>query len=160
MTPEDYAAEAKRNAASSPDKQFIPEPPRAASAPPTPPNDPGFRFPGGGGFGGWLNEAGFRLPSWRRILLTLAVVVAGAVVLSPVGAAICGGFMAAAATMTASAFLINAAWWIGALLSVYFGSKLLLKAAAYFLSYKVDRDLADTRNAVAWAFTADPKPRP
>ena len=166
QTPENYAAQGNLEGktqgpaavgADPQQKQFLPgERPQPAAAP-TAPKDKQSTF---AALCDWLRHNGVNVPSWSRVLVTLAISMALTFAMLPLGATICAFFVAGAMSMTTSAFLINMSWFIGALVAWLGGGYLVLKVARYILGGELDRDAAKVRNQVAWSLTPDPKPLP
>lgn len=138
---------APRQGAAKPDMR-MPEPSAA----------PGFKFDWKQ-FSDWLRANGVNVPTWGRAIVAVAVAVAATVALLPVGAAMCSALVAGAMTLTASAFILNAVYLLGAVIALYFGAKAVLWLAGAILGGSAENAARNVRNQVAWAFTADPKPR-
>lgn len=106
-----------------------------------------------------LNEWNLKAPSWSRGIITLAVVVALGVGVALSGTALAAFFVAGAMTLTMAPFLLWVAWFVGWCVAIYFGAHVMFKVAKYFLSEKVDHDLARLRDGTFHALTPSPKPQ-
>jgi hypothetical protein len=118
--------------------------------------EPGFSF-SIRAFIGAMQEAGY-VPSWTRIIITTVVALAALCGAAYVASPIMAAFVAGAATLTASAFVLSAVSFIGALLVAVIAIWGVSKIFKWSFSGKVDRVLAGARNNVMWAITPDAKP--
>lgn len=105
-------------------------------------------------------KARFVIPSWSRGIITVAVLVLIGAGAMWSGSSLAAFFAAGAVSMAIPAFfawLLNVLAWA---IAIYFGGKLMLKVGKYFLTERIDYDLARARDTVAHALTPSPKPRP
>lgn len=155
-----HAAAPNYGSAQSGTQQFVPQQPAGAPVPQATTADAiSAWFKSQGGIRGILDGLGFRLPGWGRVMLTVAVVLGAAALAAPLLGSLVGAMVVGMASLTTSAALLSATYWFGVLLAMVLGCWALSKVAGYFLSYKVDKQLASVRNEVAWALTPDPKPQ-
>lgn len=137
------------NGPSAPPPGYVP--PQAASTAPQPlPLE-------GNWLSNYLEAHGFVIPSWTRGIITACVVFGLAVGVAMAGSALAAFFVAGAAALSASAFLAWVAGFTGWCIALYFGGKLIVKAASYILQHRADADLARARDTANHLMTSPPK---
>lgn len=98
-------------------------------------------------------KATFEMPSWTRVIITAVVVAAAGI-----GIYMCAGVLAGAAfALSIPVFLQWVLAFLAYAVAAYFGGKILMGIGKYFLTRKIDHDLANARDGVFHAFQPSQK---